>query len=256
VETLGGVFTKLIDRNTTIPTRKSQIFTTAAENQSSVEIHVLQGERPLASDNISLGTFMLTGIPPAPRSIPQIEVTFDLDANGILNVSAMDRATQKKQSITISASNKLAKNEVEKMVKQAQDFADQDKKKQEAIEERNRTESLTYEAERLIVELGDKATAEERKEIQDKITVIRDELKQKEPKDLKGKTEALLASMHKLSTRLYQGASRPEEPPQQKQEEQPPTSPPPPTDDKPQGDAGGKGPVDADFKVVDDKESG
>jgi molecular chaperone DnaK len=252
VETLGGVFTKLIDRNTTIPTRKSQIFTTAAENQSSVEIHVLQGERPMASDNISLGTFMLTGIPPAPRSIPQIEVTFDIDANGILNVSAQDKATQKKQSITITASTKLAKNEVERMVKQAQDFADQDKKKAEATEERNRTESLTYEAERLLVELGDKATAEERKDIQEKIDAIRSELKEKEPKDLKGKTEQLLSSMHKLSTRLYQG-SRPEEP-QPKQEGTPPP-PPPPSEDKPGPSGDSKGPVDADFKVVDDKET-
>ena len=247
VETQGGVATHLIERNTTIPSRKSQIFTTASENQTSVEIHVIQGERPMAPDNISLGTFMLTGIPPAPRGLPQIEVTFDIDANGILSVSAQDKATGKKQSITITASNKLSKTEVEKMVKQAQEFADQDKLKHESVEERNKAESLTYEAERLLKELGDKATAEERTEITEKVEALRKELQAKEPA-LKPKVEELIAAMHKLSTRLYQssgeGAGGTE-----------PETPPPPTGEAKAEDptSSEKGPMDADFKVVDDK---
>lgn len=252
VETLGGVFTKMIDRNTTIPTRKSQTYTTATDNQSSVEIHVLQGERPMAADNISLGNFMLTGIPPAPRSMPQVEVTFDIDANGILNVSAQDKATGKKQGITITASTKLSKVEVEKMVKQAQEFSDQDKKRAESVEERNKAESLTYEAERLLVDLGDKATAEEKKEITEKVEALRNVLKEKEPSNLKGKVDDLIASMHKLSARLYQQAS-----PQPGASAGPggeaPEAPPPSRPDEPPSGGNKDGPMDADFKVVNDK---
>ncbi len=250
VETQGGVATHLIERNTTIPSRKSQIFTTAAENQTSVEIHVIQGERPMAADNISLGTFMLTGIPPAPRGMPQIEVTFDIDANGILSVSAQDKATGKKQSITITASNKLSKSEVEKMVKQAEEFADQDKAKQSMVQERNQAESLTYEAEHLLKELGDKVTSEERTEITQKVEALRKELSAKEP-SLKPKVEELLAAMHKLSARLYQtggadagtttnaGSAEPTSPPEEEKPDETSSS--------------DKGPMDADFKVVNDK---
>ena len=254
VETLGGVATHLIERNTTIPTRKSQIFTTAADDQTSVEIHVIQGERPMATDNISLGNFMLTGIPPSPRGLPQIEVTFDIDANGILSVSAQDKATGKKQTITISASNKLSKSEVEKMVKQAEEFADADKRKQSSVEERNRAESLTYEAERLLKELGDKATADEKKEISEKVEALRTELKEKEP-NLKPKVDELIAAMHKLSTRLYQEAKGSEPTPPTGGEA--PTGSPgpePAEEEKPEEGAGEeKGPMDADFKVVNDK---
>ncbi|MCL4324740.1 MAG: molecular chaperone DnaK [Candidatus Thermoplasmatota archaeon] len=254
VETLGGVATHLIERNTTIPTRKSQIFTTAADDQTSVEIHVIQGERPMATDNISLGNFMLTGIPPSPRGLPQIEVTFDIDANGILSVSAQDKATGKKQTITISASNKLSKSEVEKMVKQAEEFADADKRKQSSVEERNRAESLTYEAERLLKELGDKATADEKKEISEKVEALRTELKEKEP-NLKPKVDELIAARHKLSTRLYQEAKGSEPTPPTGGEA--PTGSPgpePAEEEKPEEGAGEeKGPMDADFKVVNDK---
>ncbi|HLN51919.1 MAG TPA: molecular chaperone DnaK, partial [Thermoplasmata archaeon] len=156
LETLGGVFTHLIERNTTIPTRKSQVFTTAADNQSSVEIKVAQGERPISADNVALGSFMLTGIPPAPRGVPQVEVSFDIDANGILNVSAKDLASGRKQGITISASNKLSKDEVAKMVKQAEDLAEDDRKRAELIQARNQAESLAYEAERVLSDQKEK----------------------------------------------------------------------------------------------------
>ena len=204
----------------------------------------------MAADNISLGTFMLTGIPPAPRGMPQIEVTFDIDANGILSVSAQDKATGKKQSITITASNKLSKSEVEKMVKQAEEFADQDKAKQTMVQERNQAESLTYEAEHLLKELGDKVTSEERTEITQKVEALRKELSAKEP-SLKPKVEELLAAMHKLSARLYQtggadagtttnaGSAEPTSPPEEEKPDETSSS--------------DKGPMDADFKVVNDK---
>ncbi len=178
IETLGGVFTRLIERNTTIPTRKTEVFSTASDNQPSVEIHVLQGERPMAQDNRTLGKFQLSGIPSAPRGVPQIEVTFDIDANGIVNVSAKDRGTGKSQAITITASSGLAKDEVEQMVRDAQSHADEDKQRREEIEAKNRADALIYSTEKTLsenreklpaadVEAADKALAEARKAVEE-----------------------------------------------------------------------------------------
>jgi molecular chaperone DnaK len=248
VETLGGVFTRLIERNTTIPSRKSQIFTTAADNQSSVEIKVYQGERPMAADNVPLGSFMLTGIPPAPRGTPQVEVSFDIDANGILNVSAKDLATNRKQGITITASNKLSKEDVEKMVHQAEQYAEQDKERAAAVEVRNRAEALTYEAERVLTDAKDKISETEAKEVREKIAAVRELLDSKSEGDLKPRVDALTQSLHALAARLYQSGT-------------PPTGPTAPGEGSTSegGAEGGtpprpgseSGPVDADFKVVD-----
>ncbi|MBI5731953.1 MAG: Hsp70 family protein, partial [Candidatus Magasanikbacteria bacterium] len=173
IETLGSVMTPLITRNTTIPTSKSQVFSTAADSQTSVEIHVLQGERPMASDNKTLGRFILSGIPPAPRGIPQVEVKFDIDANGILNVKATDKATGKEQAITITASSGLSKDEVEKMKKEAELHADEDKKKQELIETKNIADTLVYTTEKMLRDLGDKVKPEDKKAIEEKIEAVK-----------------------------------------------------------------------------------
>lgn len=203
IETLGGVRTPLIDRNTTIPTSKSQVFSTAADNQPSVEIHVLQGEREMASDNKSLGRFILDGIPPAPRGVPQVEVTFDVDANGILNVKAKDKATNKEQSIRIEASSGLSDDEVERMKKDAEAHASEDKKKKESVEKRNMAETLIYSTEKSLRDLGDKVNADEKKAVEEKIEALK---RVKDGDDLaviEKATEELSKSAQKIGEELY-----------------------------------------------------
>jgi molecular chaperone DnaK len=204
IETLGGVATPLIERNTTIPTRKSQIFSTAAENQNQVEVNVLQGERPMAVDNKSLGRFVLDGIPPAPRGIPQIEVTFDLDANGILNVTAADKATGRSQHITITASSGLSDQEVERMRKEAESHADEDKKRKELVEARNTGDSAAYTAEKTVKDLGDKVSAERKTEIEDAVAKVRAALPGEDAAAIKSATEALMEIVQKLGAEAYQ----------------------------------------------------
>jgi molecular chaperone DnaK len=234
IETEGRVFTKLIDRNTTIPTRKSQVFSTASDSQPSVEVHVLQGERPMASDNKTIGRFHLDGIPAAPRGVPQIEVTFDIDANGILAVSAKDLGTGKEQKITITASSGLSKDEVEKMVNEAKSHAAEDGKRREAAEARNQAESLAHSVEKSLKELGDKVPADKKKELEDGIAAVREALGKDDVEALKKQADALAEKMAAVSTEVYKNA-------------------------KPEGDAAGAAPeagkdgkvVDADFEVVD-----
>ncbi|MBE3519196.1 MAG: molecular chaperone DnaK [Firmicutes bacterium] len=207
VETLGGIMTPIIPRNTTIPVRKSQIFTTTADFQSQVEIHVLQGERPMAKDNRSLGRFMLTGIPPAPRGVPQIEVSFDIDANGILKVSAKDLATQKEQKITITASTQLPREEVDRLVEEAQRHAEEDKRKREEAETRNMADQLVYQAEKVLKELGDKAPASEKAKVEEKISAVKEALKSDDIQRIKKAVEELREAQGKLAEELYRQAS-------------------------------------------------
>lgn len=203
LETLGGVMTPLIERNTTIPVRKTETFSTAEDNQTAVDIHVLQGERPMAADNMSLGRFRLEGIPPAPRGVPQVEVTFDIDANGIINVNAKDKATGKEQNVTITATTNLSKDEVENMVQQARQHESEDRKRRELIEARNAGDSVAYQTEKTLKELGDKVPASERENIEAKINDLRETLKGDETEKIKGQTEALQNAFHALSQQLY-----------------------------------------------------
>ena len=203
IETLGGVSTPLINRNTTIPTQKSQVFSTAADSQTSVEINVLQGERNMASDNKSLGRFMLDGIPPAPRGIPQIEVIFDIDANGILNVTAKDKATNKEQKITIQGGTGLSKDEVEKMVKESELHADEDKKRKEEVETRNLADGLCYTAEKSVKDAGDKIPEDLKKNIEEKVKGIRDNLQTDSVESLKQKTQELSSTLQKIGEHMY-----------------------------------------------------
>jgi molecular chaperone DnaK len=207
IETLGGVMTRLIDRNTTIPTSKSQVFSTASDNQSQVEIHVLQGERDFAQDNKTLGRFILDGIPPAPRGIPQIEVAFDIDANGILDVRAKDRATGREQQVRITASSMLSKDDVDKMVREAQDHADEDKKRREQVETRNQAEQLTYQAERTLGDLGDKVSAEDRAEVERGVESLREALKASDIEPIQSGMQSLAGTLSRVATAAYQAAS-------------------------------------------------
>jgi molecular chaperone DnaK len=204
IETLGGVATPLIERNTTIPVKKSQVFSTAADMQTQVEVHVLQGERPMAADNKTLGRFILDGIPPSPRGVPQIEVAFDIDANGIVNVTATDKATNRAQHITITASSGLSKDEVEKMVKESQKFADEDRKRKEEVEVRNNADSAVYQSEKMLKDLGDKVPADVKTEIEAKIASLRSVMGGKDIADIKTKTEELGQTLQKIGEKMYQ----------------------------------------------------
>ena len=257
IETLGGVNTKLIERNTTIPTRKSQIFSTAADNQTAVTIRVLQGERPMADDNVELGRFDLVGIPPAPRGVPQIEVTFDIDANGIVHVSAKDLGTGKEQSIRITAPKKLSKEEIEKMVKDAEKFAADDAKKKEEVELINQADTLVYATEKSLKEFGDKVSQAERADIEVRLNDLKAAIKDKNVERIKKGMEDLTKASHKLAEEIYKQAAAKQQQSQQKTEtkEEKPEEPSKEKSAEGGSASGGKKEdiIDAEFKEEDDK---
>ncbi len=235
IETLGGVCTKLIERNTTIPTKKSETFSTAADNQTSVEINVLQGEREFARDNTSLGRFHLMDILPAPRGVPQIEVTFDIDSNGILSATAKDMGTGKQQAITITASTKLSQSEIDRMVNDATRFEEEDKRRRETIETKNQAESLVYTTEKALADLGDKVTSDERVRINAITERLKETLKSEDVQKIRAEMEELTRAFHEISTRAYQQAGA-----QYQQREGP--------------KEGGQGAADVEYKVVDEED--
>jgi molecular chaperone DnaK len=234
IETLGGVMTPMIPRNTTIPAEKTEIFSTAADNQTQVEVHVLQGERPMAKDNVSLGRFILDGIPPAPRGIPQIEVTFKINADGILEVKAKDKGTGKEQKITITASTHLSEEEIQRKIKEAEQYAEEDRNRKERIEAFNQADALLYTTEKTIKDLGDKLTDDEKKSMEEKMKALREVMndESKSAEDIKKATEELTKVFHEVSTRIYQ---------QQAAQQQPPTD----------GNNGGNGEQSGNEDVVD-----
>src|SRR5213082_4328959 len=238
IETLGGVFTKLIERNTTIPTRKSEVFSTASDNQTSVEVHVLQGERPMAADNRTLGKFQLTDIPPAPRGVPQIEVTFDIDANGILNVKAQDKGTGREQSVTITASSTLNKDEVDRMVKEAEAHSSEDRAKREEVELRNQADHMIHQAEKIIKDNESRIPEDVKSEVNTKLEALKSAAKGSDTKDLQSKMDDFNESLQKIGQHIYQGAGAAA-----------PTGAPadgnPPGEEKKEGDV-----VDADYREV------
>jgi molecular chaperone DnaK len=246
VETLGGVFHKQIERNTTIPTRKSEVFSTAADGQTSVEIHILQGERPMAVDNVSLGRFHLMGIPPAPRGVPQIEVTFDIDANGIIDVKAKDTGTGKEQKITVTATTKLEQNDIDRMIKDAETYAEEDKNRKETVDIKNRAEAKAYEVEHILEEMGDKIP----QDMKDRISKLSEELKtivasNDDIAAMKQKLEELEKALLEIGKKVYEDAAA--------QQQAPPQQPPEGGSAPETGD--GDGYVDAEYKIVDDEES-
>ena len=240
IETMGGVCTRLIERNTTIPAKKSQIFSTAADNQTSVEVNVLQGEREMAAANKSLGRFHLDGIAPARRGVPQIEVTFDIDANGIVNVSAKDLGTGKEQHITITSSTNMSKEDIEKAVKEAEQYAAEDARIKEAVETRNNADQMVYQAEKTLSEVGDKISAEDKNKVQSGIDNLKEKLKGEDTAAIKAATEELQQAFFAVSEKLYQQAN--------------PQGAGPDMGGQPGGDNGGQQYYDADYKVVDDDE--
>jgi molecular chaperone DnaK len=255
IETLGGVSTKLIERNTTIPTRKAQIFSTAADSQTAVTVRVLQGERPMAEDNVELGRFDLVGIPPAPRGVPQIEVAFDLDANGIVHVSAKDLGTGKEQSIRITAPKKLSKEEIDKMVKDAEKFASEDEKKKEQVEVINQADNLAYATEKSLKDYGDKVSQAERADIEAKANDLKTAIKDKNTERIKKGMEELTKASHKLAEEVYKQAAAKQQ--QQKAGPKGQTTQGNPQEEQEKGPAsGGKGDdvIDAEFKEEDDKD--
>jgi molecular chaperone DnaK len=226
VETMGSVMTKMIERNTTIPVRKTEVYSTAADGQTAVDIHILQGERPMASDNMSLGRFRLDGIPPAPRGIPQVEVTFDIDANGILNVTAKDKATGKEQKITVTASTNLNKDDIARKVEEAKKYEAEDKKRREIIDARNSADNLVYQTEKSLRELGEKVSSEERGKVEGKINDLKQAAQGDDLNRIKKATDELQNMFYALSQQMYaQGQKPPEGGPEQGG--QGPQTPPP-----------------------------